>query len=119
MKPHPEGKAAEKAAARFLKQLGLKVVHRNFDTPFGEIDIVAVDGETIVFAEVRSRAADSPVPPQDTVTGTKQRRLRRAAELYLKKHGLLDTAPFRFDVLALTAEADGDGWHIEHFLDAF
>jgi putative endonuclease len=119
MKPHPEGKAAEKAAARFLKRLGLKVVRRNFDTPFGEIDIVAVDGETLVFAEVRSRAADSPVRPEDTVNRTKQRRLRRAAELYLKKHGLLDTAPFRFDVLALTANADGDGWQIDHFIDAF
>lgn len=119
MSPHPKAKESEDAAARFLKRQGLKVVQRNFDTPFGEIDIIAVDGDTIVFAEVRSRSADTAVRPEDTVNGKKQAKLRRAAELYLKKHGLFDTAACRFDVLALTAAPDGDGWTIEHFVDAF
>ncbi|NQT53416.1 YraN family protein, partial [bacterium] len=54
MSPHPRAIEPEDAAARFLKRQGLKVVERNFNTTLGEIDIVAVDGDVLVFVEVRT-----------------------------------------------------------------
>lgn len=119
MSPHPRAIEPEDAAARFLKRQGLKIVERNFNTTLGEIDIVAVDGDVLVFVEVRSRSSDSPVAPQDTVNHKKQAKLRRAAEIYLKSHGLLDEADCRFDVVALTGQPDGGDWTIDHFVDAF
>jgi putative endonuclease len=116
--PHPKARPAEDAAEQFLRQAGLKVAQRNFATPFGEIDLIAVDGDTVVFVEVKSRATDAFGPPQDGVTRTKQAHLRRAAEIYLKRRGLLDRVPCRFDVLALTGTAE-EGWAIQHFVDAF
>ena len=119
MSPHPKALAAERAAARFLKRQGLKVLTRNFATPVGEIDIIALDGDAIVFVEVKSRSSNDYGYPEDGVTRAKQARLRRAAELYLKRHGLPDTTPRRFDVLALTGPPDGGDWAIVHFEDAF
>lgn len=115
--PHPKARAAEDAAARHLKAQGYKVVERNFATRFGEIDIVAVQRDVVVFVEVKSRSSDDYGPPEEGVTATKQAHLRRAAELYLKRHRLLDS-PCRFDVLALTGTCE-EGWAIEHFADAF
>ena len=117
MSPHPKAKAPEDAAARYLKRHGYKLIQRNFATPFGEIDIIAFDG-MVVFVEVKSRASDAYGPPEDAVGPAKQRRLRRAAEAFLKRRGILDV-PCRFDVLALTGTPERDDWAIEHFQDAF
>jgi putative endonuclease len=117
--PHPRAKPAEDAAARYLRRRGLKVVERNFNTRLGEIDLIALDGHTVVFVEVRSRAADTIIRPEDTVNARKQAKLRRTAEIYLKSHGMLDRVDCRFDVVALTATPDGDGWSIEHYPHAF
>ncbi len=118
MTTRDDGRAAEDAAARFLAGQGYKIVQRNLATRFGEIDIVAVDDGMVVFVEVKSRASDDHGHPEDRVDRRKQRTLRRVAELYIERKGLLD-CPCRFDVVALVRTPDGQGWDIELFQDAF
>ena len=118
MKPRLDSRAAEDAAAEFLRRRGYKIAQRNFATRLGEIDIVAVDEGMVVFVEVKSRVSTEYGPPEVAVDGRKQAKLRRIAQLFLERHRLLDT-PCRFDVVALTRPSEGDDWHIELFRDAF
>lgn len=99
-----KGKAAEDQAALFLKHLGYKIVERNFSTRGGEIDIVAWEGKTLCFVEVRSRRSADFGAPAETVHRLKQGRIIRAAQLYLQKHYKSAYPACRFDVIALCAE---------------
>lgn len=100
------GNAAEDRAARFLTDRGLQVVARNYRTRLGEIDLVARDGETLVFVEVRMRASGSFGGALESITPRKQRRIAAAAAQFL---GRLRAPPrCRFDVVAL--EGDETRW---------
>jgi len=113
-----DSRAAEDAAARFLERQGYKIAQRNFTTRLGEIDIVALDDGMVVFVEVKSRRRSDYGPPEVAVDRRKQAKLRRIAQLFLQRHRLTDV-PCRFDVVALTPAADGQGWDIDLFQDAF
>jgi len=117
-RPRSLGQRGEDAAARFLRRLGYKIVARQSRLRIGELDIVAVDGRTVVFVEVRTRTDQQHGHPAETVDREKQRRLTRMALAYLKGHGLLNHAA-RFDVVAVTWAADAKQPQIEHFRDAF
>ncbi len=95
------GKLGERHAVRFLSKAGFAIVARNYRTPLGEIDIVARDGETLAFIEVKTRSSKAFGLPQEAVDRRKQRQLIRAAQVFLKAHGELDV-PCRFDVVAVT-----------------
>jgi len=95
------GSRSERAAERFLRALGYRVVARNYSCPHGELDLVAVDGRCVVFVEVRSTEGDDPAVPAASVDDAKQRRLTNLALHFLQKHRLLDHAA-RFDVLAIS-----------------
>jgi putative endonuclease len=97
---YDKGKRGESAAAEYLSSSGIKIIERNFRCPLGEIDLVAKDGKTIVFVEVRARQADGICSPEESITIYKRRRLTRAALWYLKQRGLLDSHA-RFDVVAI------------------
>ncbi len=112
---HARGAAAEAAAAEWLTRRGYEIVVRNFDTPAGEIDLVARDGETLCFVEVKARAVPDCGSPLEAVDARRQWRLSRAAALYLVVHDW--TGPCRFDVVGLEPEADG--WRFELVQDAF
>jgi len=112
------GRRGETAAAKFLKQLGYRILERGFDSPLGEIDIIAIDGRTIVFVEVKTRSSTEAGHPADAVDATKQRRMTQAALAYLKAHNLLQT-PARFDVVAVTWRNAHEPPAIEHFQNAF
>jgi len=113
------GDAAEKAAATFLKAQGYTLLARNVSTRVGEIDIIAADGETLCFVEVRSRSSEEFGPPHASVGRRKQARLRAAASAYLAARRLHERL-CRFDVVALTARPDDQcGWDIELLRDAF
>jgi putative endonuclease len=112
------GQRGEAAAARFLKRLGYKIVARGDRSVGGELDLVAVDGRTVVFVEVKTRRSQDPGSPAEAVDGVKQRRLTRAAGVFLKRHGLLDY-PARFDVVAVTWPDNRRRPQIEHFQNAF
>ena len=94
------GKAAENAAAKFLKGQGYKVIRCNYKTKFGEIDIIAKDKSVICFVEVKARHSKLFGEPAEAVSLAKQRQISKAAICYLKENNLLDRLA-RFDVLSL------------------
>ena len=99
------GAAAEKQAERFLKKQGLRIIARNYKTPGrggGEIDLIAQDGDTLVFVEVRQRSRQDYGGAAASVGRTKQKHLRFAAQRYLQSLSTLP--PCRFDVLAVDGE---------------
>src|SRR5438270_9977454 len=100
------GSRSERAAGRFLRRLGYRILARNYTCPQGELDLVALDGCCVVFVEVRSTETADPVRPAASVDAAKQRRLTDLALHFLQRHRLLDR-PARFDVLAVSWPA---GW---------
>ena len=94
------GNAGEEAAAHYLHSQGYQVVDRNFHCPWGEIDIVACQGTTVVFVEVKARRSDAMGAAVESVTPRKQQHLVMAAQEYLQRHGLEDR-PWRIDVIAV------------------
>jgi putative endonuclease len=112
------GTRSERAAARFLRRLGYRIVARNYTCPLGELDLVAVDGRTLVFVEVRSTAGDDPDRPAGSVDVAKQRRLTDLALHFLRQHRLLGH-PARFDVLAVSWPEGQRRPTIVHYPSAF
>lgn len=110
------GKAAEEIAARYLAAEGMQLLERNAREGGGELDIVAREGETIVFVEVRSRRRGSRFSPEASVDGTKRRRLARAAGAWLARRGL-SLARCRFDVVAVIVSSEG--FRVRHHRGAF
>jgi len=94
----------------------MKVLARNYRCRVGEIDIVADDGGTVVFVEVKERSSDSHGSAVEAVTAAKRRRVVRAARVYAATHGLADSA-VRFDVLAIDWGPDGP--RVRHDAGAF
>jgi putative endonuclease len=118
LKPKTLGERGEAAAAQFLKRLGYIIVARGSHIRRGEVDLVAVDGRTVVFVEVKTRVSHDAGHPAEAVDREKQRRLTRLAMVYLKRHHLLDN-PARFDVIAITWPEGRRRPVIEHFKNAF
>lgn len=95
-----QGAAGEQLAIQFLESQGLVNVSRNFRCKGGEIDLIMRHAEVLVFVEVRAHQDEGYGTPAETITRTKQRRLIRAASVYLQRYSL-DVA-CRFDVVAIT-----------------
>jgi putative endonuclease len=100
------GQSGEDLACGYLERLGMHVLVRNFRCRVGEIDIVALDGDTLVFVEVKERRSDSHGAAVEAVTAEKRRRVVRAARVYAAAHRLTE-APLRFDVVAIDWSAEG------------
>jgi putative endonuclease len=115
--PRSLGRRGEDAAARYLRKLGYVIVARGHRDNIGELDLVAVDGRTVVFIEVKTRTSHDAGHPADAVDEAKQRRLTRLALSYMKRHDLLECAA-RFDVVAVTWPLRGRPT-IEHYQNAF
>ena len=113
----PLGQRGERAAARYLKRRGYKILARSDRLVPGELDLVALDHDTVVFVEVKTRRSAEAGHPAEAVTLPKQRRLTRLAVTFLKRHGLLEH-PARFDVIAVTWP-EGQRPTIAHFPNAF
>ena len=96
----PFGRRSEILAVDYIRSLGFRIVTSGYRTRDGEVDVIAWDGDTLVFVEVKARRNDEP--PEDSVGWNKQRRIIRAAESYIGRHRLHDT-PYRFDILAVNA----------------
>ncbi|RNC72790.1 MAG: YraN family protein [Desulfuromonadales bacterium] len=110
------GQEGENLAADYLGRLRYRVLERNFRCKGGEVDIVARDGKTLVFIEVKTRNNAAYGPPQLAVTPFKQHQISKAALTWLAKKQQLD-APARFDVIAITL--NGQSPSIEHIINAF
>jgi putative endonuclease len=112
------GSRGEDVAARFLRHSGYRILSRSDRSRPGELDLVALDGKTLVFVEVKTRRSAEAGHPAEAVDAAKQRRLTRLAVTWLKRRGLLER-PARFDVIAVTWPDDQRRPTIEHFPNAF
>ena len=106
------GRKGEKLVEAYIRAQGYKVIKRNYRTPFGEADIIAEDGDEVVFIEVKTRSSDKYGSPKEAVGKDKQRRYYKIAEVYWLKTGEEPNA--RFDV----AEVFENG-EIEYHKNAF
>jgi putative endonuclease len=112
------GSRSERAAARFLRRNGYRILARNVVLPPGELDLVALDGRSLVFVEVRSTEDADPERPAASVDAAKQRKLTDVALAYLGQHRLLGH-PARFDVLAVSWPPNRREPEIVHYPGAF
>lgn len=106
------GAASEDRAAAYLLELGYTIITRNYYAPGSEIDIVAMDGDTLVFIEVKNRKKGAWASPEEGVSLDKQRRLWDAAGYYVSEN-LGKECEMRFDVIAIEGES------LRHHKDAF
>lgn len=105
---NPRGEQGEALAAAFLQREGLTIVAYNYRCRFGEIDLIARQGNTIVFVEVRSRASDAYGGPAASINAAKRAKLLKTARHYL---ATLRTEPHcRFDALLLTGDPPRIEW---------
>lgn len=112
------GRKGEDLAAKHLQRLGYRIVGRRERVLRGDIDIVAVDGRTVVFVEVRSRSDTRHGHPSETVGPVKQRRIAELANAYIRRHRLQD-CQVRIDVVTVIFGAEGEAPTVEHFENAF
>lgn len=110
------GSSGEDTAARLLTGLGYEILDRNFKTRFGEVDIIARDGKTIVYVEVKRRESAEHGSAAEFVSASKMRKVVGAARIYAAKHGLSDSLT-RFDVIAI--DGIGPSEQIRHHRGAF
>lgn len=111
------GQRGEDAACAYLERIGLTIVERNWKCPSGEIDIVALDGESLVLVEVKTRKTVAKGTPEDAITPAKQRRYRKLADAYVQHAGSGDVV-VRFDVITILVLAE-DRALLRHLRAAF
>lgn len=97
------GKVGEILAYRYLKRRGYTILARNYSTPMGEIDIVAEDGDVLVFVEVKMRRSDAYGLPYEAINSKKMQKLTRLAQLYIKRKNLYNRE-VRFDIISILAQ---------------
>ncbi|MBO5372626.1 MAG: YraN family protein [Lachnospiraceae bacterium] len=107
------GSDYETLAMEYLEGEKYQILERNFHSRWGEIDIIARDGDYLVFVEVKYRKNSSCGNPLEAVDARKQKRICRTAVYYLSKNGYGDSKPCRFDVIAF------EGEEVLHIKNAF
>ncbi len=111
-----QGEVGEDLAVDYLKKAGFKILERNYRYERNEIDIIAEDGEDLVFVEVKARHSAKFGEPEDAITEEKQMRIQKAADGYFYEREI-DNHACRFDVIAI--EYCNDKPEIRHIRDAF
>ncbi|MYC76878.1 YraN family protein [Candidatus Poribacteria bacterium] len=111
-------KIGESLAVKHLKARGYRILAQNYRARRGEIDLIARDGEFVVFVEVKTRRSLKFGLPQAAVTWQKQRQISKVALAYLQAHNLLD-APCRFDVIAIHLSPQLELLNLEQIESAF
>jgi len=112
------GRSGEAEAARFLAGLGYRIIARRERVLRGDIDLIALDGRTVVFVEVRARSDLLHGHPAESVDARKQRRIAELATAYIRRHHLED-CHVRIDVVTVLFDPAGSPPRVEHFPDAF
>ena len=112
------GDRGERAAVRFLKSQGFRIVATQYRNRFGEVDIIARDDRQIVFVEVKTRKSTDAGQPHEAVDIRKQRKLTKTALCWLKQNKRLEQGA-RFDVVSIVWAEDFDQPEIRHFRNAF
>ena len=112
---HDLGKKGEDLAAAYLQEKGYRIIRRNWRSGKNEVDIIAEDGDFIVFAEVKTRSADFLIDPASAVTREKQRSLIHLAENYIKWYNV--SRECRLDIIRVIQK--NDKFEIDHIEDVF
>ena len=100
------GSQGETEAVNYLRTQGYRIIERNFKKRYGEIDIIAIDGDTLAFVEVKTRIGDSHGKPVEAITPWKLTSLTRSAEYYKVLHPELPD-PMRIDFVGVTFDKGG------------
>lgn len=109
------GRLAEDLAAAALGKKGYKILERNFSNRFGEIDIIAQDGDTLVFVEVKAKKGLDFGSPEEMINPSKLSRVRRMAEVYLAGKSF----PCRIDVVAVILSEDNSVLRLTHYENVY
>ncbi len=112
------GRRGERAAERYFLKMGMLIIAKGHQDKFGEIDLIVLDGRTIVFVEVKTRTSDWAGLPAEAVDASKQRHLTKTAIGYLKWNRLTECRA-RFDVIAITWPRETRYPDLVHFQNAF
>lgn len=112
------GASGEKIAVKFLRKNGYKILQRNYNTKFGEIDVIGYDHGTISFIEVKTRLSESFGPPESAVTQTKKNHIIKTAQKYITENKLEDVC-CRFDVVTVRLSNDGKSQDVSLLKNAF
>lgn len=115
MRANIYGKSSEIIASNYLKELGYKILQTNYKNSIGEIDIIAKDGEYIVFVEVKARTSRAFGDPLEAIDERKILKIHNVATMYLKQTRQLDHK-CRFDAVSILGR---DDYEIRHIKDAF
>lgn len=107
------GASGEEKAVQFLIASGYRILERNFHKRYGEIDIVALKDDTLIFVEVKTRYSDKFGPPEEAITSWKLRALVQSAYYYKLTHAELPES-LRIDVIAIEMEGEDKVERIEH-----
>ena len=114
------GRSGEQLAAEHLERLGFEILARNHRTRWGEIDIIAFDGATIVFCEVKTRRAGRRGAPFDAIDRRKQLQVRETASVWLAETRSRPARAFvRFDAVGVVIDARGRLVSLDHLAGAF
>ncbi len=111
------GEKGEKTACKYLKKNGIKILERNFRAVRGEIDIIGLDDDCLVFIEVKTNSTPSEIPPELRVNTAKQKQIAKIARAYLQKTEQYEI-DCRFDVIGITFGESGTP-EISHIKNAF
>ncbi|NIS81400.1 MAG: YraN family protein [Anaerolineales bacterium] len=117
MNKHRLGAWGEGVAAEYLREKGYEILSRNWRSPEGEIDLVALDGDTFVFVEVRTRSSDTFGTPEESLTQRKRHRLKLAGLAYLDAMQAYESM-WRIDVVAIEVTSSGAVKRLDHYEDA-
>ncbi len=112
------GDRGERVAVRYLKKQRFRIIAKQYRNCYGEVDIIAQDGKTIVFVEVKTRTSTNDGQPFEAVDLRKQDKITRVALAWLKKHDRLEQ-PARFDIVSIIWPDENSAPQIQHFRNAF
>lgn len=102
------GEVTESLACEYLRKKGFKLLERNFNCRFGEIDLIMQDKDSLVFVEVRYRRNNNFGSGAESITTSKQSKLIKTASAYLQQRAKLNKYPARFDVVSITGSIETD-----------
>mgnify|MGYP002621592587 CR=1 FL=1 len=105
-RPAVIGKRAEDIACKYLSQNGINLLERNYSCRFGEIDIIGLDVEILVFIEVRYRSDQERIAAIETIDHRKCKRLLTTSQHYLNHHKKYQSYQYRYDVIVITGMLD-------------
>jgi putative endonuclease len=110
------GKKGETLAKSFLEEKGYEILETNWRYRRAEVDIIAMDGQVMVFVEVKTRSDDTLSQPEESITAQKELLMADAASAYMEKSG--HDWEIRFDFISIVLQSD-QHYNLEHFKDAF